>query len=176
MKFLATVLAMSLSLSSFAGVKEDVKALAHLAFGHDVHSVKGKTAEEIFKNYLAEQNGEEVELVNKEMADMDYGDEVEEGFTSLKSAIEMGGFAEGVYEERFEQTDDAEVLAAFKAELKALKKGWSPLIKKLHSQGVRFGYTGNGPGYCGVSFVELIIVDPKEQKVYEVYLSESGEC
>ncbi|MES2525952.1 MAG: hypothetical protein V4598_02650 [Bdellovibrionota bacterium] len=171
MKVISFVLAMSLTASAFAGVKEDVTALGKLAFGSDVTSVKGKNAEAIFKNFL--EDGEE--LVNKEYADMDYGDEVDEGFTSLKSAIAMGGFAEGMYEEKLEQTEEQD-RASLLRELNALKRGWSPLINKLHKQGVKFGYTGHGPGYCGVSFVELIIIDEKEQKVYEVYLSESGEC
>ena len=171
MKVLSFVLAMTFTVSAFAGVKEDVAALGNLAFGYNVESVKGKNAVAIFKNFL--EDGEE--LVYKEASEMDYGDEIYEGFTSLKSAIEMGGFAESVYEERLEQDDD-QARASILRELKALQRGWSPLIQKLHKQGVKFGYTGNGPGYCGVSFVELIIIDVKEQKLYEVYLSESGEC
>lgn len=171
MKFLSFILAMSLTASAFAGVKEDVQALGQLAFGSNEYKVKGKTAEAIFKNFLQEDE----ELVNKEAKDMDWSDEVDEGFTSLSSAIEMGGFAEGVYEEQMEGAEGAE-LAKLKKDLTALKKGWAPLINKLDKQGVKFGYTGHGPGYCGVSFVELIIVDEKEQKVYEVYLSAGGEC
>lgn len=152
---------MSFTASAFAGVKEDVTALGKLAFGSDVTSVKGRNAEDIFKNFL----GEGEELIYKEIAEMDYSDEVDEGFTSVKSAVEMSGFAESVFEERDAQT-----------KIKALNKGWAPVINRLHKQGVKFGYTGHGPGYCGVSFVELIIIDEKEQKVYEVYLSESGEC
>lgn len=106
---------------------------------------------------------------------MEWSDEVEEGFTSLKSAIEMGSFAEGVYEEQMEGAEGKD-LAKLKKEIAALKRGWAPMINKLGKQGVKFGYTGHGPGYCGVSFVELIIVDQKEQKVYEVYLSGGGEC
>ncbi len=161
MKVLSFILAMSLTASAFAGVKEDVTALGKLAFGSDVTNAKGKNAAAMFKNFL----GEGEELVYKEIAEMEYGDEVDEGFTSVKSAIDMGGFAESVYEERNELK-----------KMNALNRGWAPIINKLHKQGVKFGYTGHGPGYCGVSFVELIIIDEKEQKVYEVYLSESGEC
>lgn len=171
MKFLSFVLAMSLTASAFAGVKEDVQALGQLAFGSNEYKVKGKTAEEMFKNYLQDDE----ELVNKEAKDMEWSDEVEEGFTSLKSAIEMGTFAEGVYEEQLEGAEGKD-LAKLKKEIAALKRGWAPMINKLGKQGVKFGYTGHGPGYCGVSFVELIIVDQKEQKVYEVYLSQGGEC
>lgn len=171
MKVLSFVLAMTITASAFAGVKEDVAALGKLAFGSDAQSVKGKNAADMFKNFLEE----DVELVYKEYKDMDYGDEINEGFTSAKSASDMGGFAEGLYEERLEQSD-AETRASVLRELNALKRGWSPLIQKLQKQGVKFGYTGRGPGYCGVSFVELIIIDEKEHNVYSVYLSESGEC
>ncbi len=171
MKVLSIVLAMTITVSAFAGVREDVQAVGKLAFGHDVQSVKGKNAATIFKNYLEDSEP----LVYKEVDDMDYGDEVNEGFTSMKSAMGMGGFAESVYEERLEQ-GDAQTRTQLQRELNALKRGWSPLIQKLQKQGVKFGYTGHGPGYCGVSFVELIIIDEKEQKLYEVYLSESGEC
>lgn len=171
MKVLSFILAMSLTASAFAGVKEDVAALGSLAFGSTSMPAKGKTAEDLFKYFTADDQ----ELVFKEAKDMDWSDEVDNGFTSVKSAIEMGGFAEGVYEEQIENAEGAE-LSKLKKDLAALKKGWSPLIQKLSKQGVKFGYTGRGPGYCGVSFVELIIVDEKAKTVYEVYLSEGGEC
>lgn len=171
MKVLSLILAMSLTASAFAGVKEDVAALGKLAFGTSSLPSKGKTAEELFKYFAADDE----ELVYKEAKDMDWSDEVEEGFTSMKSAIEMGTFAEGVYEEKMEGLEGAE-LAEAKKDLAALRKGWAPLIQKLGKQGVKFGYTGHGPGYCGVSFVELIIVDEKAHTVYEVYLSEGGQC
>lgn len=49
---------------------------------------------------------------------------------------------------------------------------------KLHHQGVKFAYTELGPGYCGRNFVELIIIDTKEQKIYEyeVDLSRFEDC
>ena len=171
MKTLVFACLMTLTTAAVASVATDVKALGKLAFGSDVTAVKGANAEEIFKAYLDE--GED--LVFKEMVEMDWSDEVDEGFTSVASARAMGGFAEGVYEEQLEQSDD-EVRTRLQAELKALERGWTPLINKLHAQGVKFGYTGHGPGYCGVSFIELIIVDAKAQKVYVVYLSEGGEC
>ncbi len=171
MKFITIAMSLLITHSAIAGVAQDVKALGDLAFGWDVTSAKGKDAEEMFKAYLDE--GEE--LVFKEIDDMDYGDEVDEGFTSLKSAKLMGGFAEGVYEEQIEQADGAD-RTRLEAARKTLARGWAPMIQKLHQQGVQFGYTGHGPGYCGVSFIELIIIDAKTQKVYTVYLSEGGEC
>lgn len=172
---IALILVLSFCQTSFAGVKEDVLALGKLAMGFDSHSVKGRTAEKLFTNFLTKEYGEADELVFKEIDEMDYGDEVDEGFTSLASAKAMSGFAESALEEKMEGLDGSE-LAQAKKEFALLKKNWGKLIEKLSKQGVKFGYTGNGPGYCGVSFVELIIVDVEGQTVYTVYLSESGEC
>lgn len=168
---LSFALALMITTSAFAGVKEDVAALGQLAFGSTSMPAKGKTAEQLLKYFFADDE----ELIFKEAKDMDWSDEVLGGFTSLSSAIEMGSFAEGVYEEQIEGAEGSE-LTKLKKELAALKKGWAPLIQKLGKQGVKFGYSGRGPGYCGVSFVELIIVDEKAKEVYEVYLSQGGEC
>ncbi|QDK41431.1 hypothetical protein DOM21_08170 [Bacteriovorax stolpii] len=181
---LSAALVFSLTISSsFAGtartVNADVKALGQLAMGWEEHSVKGKNAEEILKNYVEENYGEERELVFKEYSDMAYGDEIDEGFTSTKSAILMSAFAESALEEMLEGLDEsseAEKIKEIKANIYDLNHSWAPVIKRLERQGVKFGYSGNGPGYCGISFVELLIVDEKEQKVYEVYLSEGGSC
>ncbi len=178
---LSAALVFSLTItSSFAGVTRtvnaDVKALGQLAMGWEEHSVKGKNAEEILKNYVEENYGEERELVFKEYSDMAYGDEIDEGFTSTKSAIAMSGFAESALEEMLEGLDESSEAEKIKAKIYDLNHDWAPVIKRLERQGVKFGYSGNGPGYCGISFVELLIVDEKEQKVYEVYLSEGGSC
>ena len=110
---------------------------------------------------------------------MEFGDETDEGFTSTRSASGMSGFIESVLEESLEgldTVDDAQKILEIKAQIFDLNRGWAQLISKLERQGVKFGYTGFGPGYCGVSFIELIIIDEKEQKLYEVYLSEGGSC
>lgn len=181
-KFLAFTLALNLITSAaLAGVKEDVKQLASLSMGHREHVAKGKTAEEVLTHFFEAETGES-EMTFKEYADMDYGDEVEYGFISTASAIKMGDFAIGFLEQEIENYEDLgdEVdqskIKEMKAQIFDIEKKWSGLIKKLERQGVKFGYSGFGPGYCGVSFVELLIIDEKEDKVYEVFLSESGEC
>lgn len=181
-KSLAFILALNLITASvFAGVKEDVKELASIAMGHRVNVAHGKTAQEVLAQFFMNETGE-AEMTFKEYADMDYGDEVEYGFTSTASANKMGDFAIGFlqqeienYEDLGDEVDQSKV-KDMKAQIVDIEKKWSGLIKKLDRQGVKFGYSGFGPGYCGVSFVELLIVDEKEDKVYEVFLSESGEC
>ena len=174
---LVTLMTLSLTLPSFAGVKEDVRALSSMVYGHNMIQSKGKNALEVLRNYIIDRDGEvdEDRMRNKEVADMDWGDEIEEGFTSARSADQMGGFAQGYMEEQMEYAEGAE-LKKLKANFDRIQKNWEPLIKKLERQGVKFGYNGNGPGYCGVSFIQLLIIDPKEQKVYEVHLSGGGEC
>ena len=183
-KFLAMIVVSQLICSSsFASVASDVELLGQLAFGTNVHATKGKSAEQIFENWLLKEYGEDDErkLIFKEIEDMAFGDEVDEGFTSTRSALLMNDFAISTLTDNIEDLEhmgdevDSELQAA-KAKVYDLNKKWAPVVKRLERQGVKFGYTGNGPGYCGVSFIEMIIVDPKEQKVYEVYLSTSGDC
>ncbi len=87
----------------------------------------------------------------------------------------MGEFAESFLHDLLDNFDGEE-RANIEKRIEVLSEKWPPLVKKLHDQGVRFGYTGNGPGFCGVSFIEMIVIDAKSQKVYRVYLSEGGSC
>ncbi len=183
-KIISIVLAGQLICStSFASVASDVKILANLAMESNVQSVKGKNSEQMLLNWLEKVYGEDEERVLKfkEIEEMAYGDEVFEGFTSTRSAMKMNEFAISSMVENIEDLehmgDEAHAeLQAVKAKVYDLKYKWAPVIKRLEKQGVKFGYTGNGPGYCGVSFVEMLVIDPKEQKIYQVYLSRSGEC
>ena len=81
------------------------------------------------------------------------------------------------YEEVIEnlESNDPEALK-LKGKVYDLQKNWAPVIKKLANLGAKFGYDGHGPGYCGVSFVRLLVIDPKTNIVYPIYLSESGPC
>lgn len=161
--------------SSFASVRSDVIALSQIAMGMNEHTVRGKNADEMLNAYY-----EAPEAVFKEIDQMEWSDETDFGQTSVKSALQMGTFAEGFLEESLEGLVGApefeREVRFMKAQLKALKVGWAPLILKLARQGVKFGYSGNGPGYCGVSFVELFIIDEKSHKVYEIFLSRSSSC
>lgn len=160
---------------------EDVQKLGGLAFGAELVPVKGGVnAESILKNLVAEYTGDEDEkLVFKEIEEMSDGDETNEGLTSLRSAKKMTEFAESHIEEQLEnldRQDDAQKILELKAKIYDLQTQWPSLVERLSKKGAKFGYTGWGPGYCGVSFIEMIIIDEKEQKLYKVYLSESGEC
>ncbi|MBY0412731.1 MAG: hypothetical protein K2Q18_01130 [Bdellovibrionales bacterium] len=167
------------SLAAERNIEKSVKFLSDLAMGYDVDIIEGKNAEEIMKNFV-EINSVEDSAVFKEYEDMTQGDEIDEGFTSVKSAIKMSEFAEAMLEEQIEYADEDEVSQArvmkIKAQIYDLNHNWAPIIKSLERQGVKFGYSGSGPGYCGVSFIKMLIIDEKEQKVYQVYLSEGGSC
>lgn len=172
MKFFLMTFLMISSLSSFAGVKEDIEALGKLAMGSRAETVYGKSAEELFEKWT---QVDRQEFVFKETKDMNDGDEVDVGFTSLASAIHMGTFAEDHYAELLEEMDDNEAKKT-KARIQKLKISWAPLIKKLQDSGVQFAYSSGGPGYCGVTFIQLIVIDVKNQKVYSISLSVGGEC
>jgi len=164
---------------AFATVKSDISTLGLIAFGSSkAQKVKGVTAKEMWIHYFNEKMGEvEPErFVFKEIDEMAFGDEIDYGPTSLLSAKKMSGFIESVLEERLENINDKIEEAKVKKKIYEVNSNWAPMVEKLKKQGVMFGYDGHGPGYCGVSFVELLVLDPKTQEVYEVYLSESGEC
>jgi hypothetical protein len=179
LKSLFTVLFITTNFA-YAGITEEVNRLSSLAMGHDVVAVKkSKNLEELFKNFAEVDYGEfESDFFEyKEIDKMSFGDEINYGFTSPKSAELMGEFAESQFEELLEnlENNDPETLK-LKARVYDLKKEWAPSIKRLAQYGAKFGYDGHGPGYCGVSFVRLLIIDPKTNKVYTINLSQSGPC
>ncbi len=162
---------------SFASVSSDVSLLGDLAMGANQTAVKGRSAEEMLKAFFVNETGDsDIVLTFKEIEEMSFGDEVGMGFTSFRSAKGMGEFAEGQLNDQLEGIDNKIEAAKMKNKILNLKSKWAPTIERLARAGAKFGYSGNGPGYCGVSFIKLIIVDPNTSKVYEVYLSESGEC
>jgi len=171
MKVSILFLALTLSIGALAGIREDVAALGKLAFGYKVSSVKGNTPESMLNHWLSSQD----DLVFKEVSHMSYGDESDTGLTSLDSASLMVRFAAGALEEKLYFGSEIEKLE-IKKSINRLRKNWYPLLKRISSQGGKFGYSGRGPGQCGMSFLELIVIDQKEQKLYEVYLSESSHC
>lgn len=175
MKWLAFLLSLTLTISAFGAIKDDVKTLGDLAMGSDSYTAKGRTPEALMKNWFKTEWGDSFKLVFKEIGQMTYGDETEQGLTSVESAVAMMAFPEGILLEAIHESEGEE-RKELRKRLNELRKNWAPHIRKLHQQGAVFGYTGFGPGYCGVTFVELIILDVKEQKLYRVYLSESGSC
>jgi hypothetical protein len=181
MKIISTLLISFTLLTNlaFADISSEIKQLADLAFGYDVVQVKkSKNADDLFKNFAIKEYSEfdQDRFHNKEIEEMSFGDEIDFGFTSVKSATAMGEFAEGQIIDRLEGVDDPQEKVELKAKIYDLKTMWKPSILRLARLGVKFGYDGNGPGYCGVSFVRILILDPATNQVYTVYLSESGPC
>jgi hypothetical protein len=163
--------------SSFASIETDVAKLEKIAMGSSVETAAGKNAEEILLNFYKKEYGDEdLKLVAKEFDEMAYGDEVDQGLTSFISAKKMGTFAVDAFEERLEGMEDKAEIAEVKIHIRNLKTQWADLITSLNNQGAKFGYSGDGPGYCGVSFIKLIIIDEKTGRLYSIYLSESGTC
>lgn len=176
---ITTFIICSLTFSnSEASVATDVAQLGNLAFGSNVTKIAGRNSTEILRNYIINETGDpEIVLTTKEVEAMAFGDEVDQGFTSFRSAKLMGAFAEGQLSDQLDGGGETPAqVAQIKSHLYNLKTYWEPLVERLARQGVSFAYNGNGPGYCGVSFIKLIIIDPATGRVYDVYLSQSGSC
>lgn len=156
--------------------------LGKIAYGVEVHKVKGKSAREMFKQFLAQDTGEnfkDIQLVDKEANQIEFGDETDEGFTSMKSAIQL--ISAPIYElEQFVDDSGLEPadpkLRQKRLQLKLMRTKWAPAILAMIGTGVEFAYDGHGPGYCGVSFVRLFVIDPHSKTIYIINLSEGGQC
>lgn len=171
----ALITVMSIS-TAFADVKSDIKILGDLAMGMEVANAKGTTAKELFEDFVAAEFGIEAnEIETKEYADIDGTDEGV-GLTSAKSAASFGGFAEGFLEQELENMDDEAEIKEIKAQIYDLSKGWAPVVRRLEKAGATFAYSGYGPGYCGISFTQMHVIDAKTKKVYTIRLSHGGAC
>lgn len=173
---ISTLLITSLTIGNvFAGVKEDVKALGDLAMGYEVAQSEGNHWKEIFMNYASGEFGVDEEIEHKEYEQISSTDEGV-GFTSAKSAIKFDGLAVSFLEMEMEHLDEGEEMNAIKSKIYDLERGWSPIVKRLEKAGVGFAYSGYGPGFCGISFTQMHVIDVKTKKVYTIHLSQSGPC
>lgn len=175
MKAIFTLVFILTSFSAMADVRRDVQKLGRLAMGYKQHKITGKDARQILAKYFEMTSGDPV-ITNKEFFEMINGDEVDHGFTSLESAKLMKDFALSALEEKISLAPDEELRKKIHSKWSALGRNWDSVIDSLHTKGVKFGYAGNGPGSCGMSYVELLIIDSADQKLYEVYLSEVSQC
>lgn len=172
------IIALIFILSSFpsvAEVRRDVQKLGRLAMGYKQHRITGKDAHQILAKYFEMTSGDPV-ITNKEFFEMINGDEVDHGFTSVESAKLMKDFALSTLEEKLSLAPDEDLRKKLNSKWNGLNRNWDAVIDSLHSRGVQFGYSGNGPGSCGMSYVELLIIDASDQKLYEVFLSEASQC
>jgi shikimate kinase len=172
----ALITVMSIS-SAFADIKSDVKILGDLAMGYDVASANGTTAKDLFLDFVVSEFGlESSDVETKEFGAIDSTDEGV-GFTSAKSAASFGGFAESFLEQEMENMDQDDVeVKEMKAQIYDLAKGWAPVIKRLEKAGATFAYSGYGPGYCGISFTQMHVIDALKKKVYTIRLSHGDAC
>ena len=172
-----------ISLTSQAGtrsaeIESQVKALAQLGYGYTSYSAKGTTAQELVTSFLqGYYHDGELETGYKEYSEMSWGDEVEQGLTSIASALQMKYFVIQWIESMVEDLDasEPEVLKAQKL-VERVNRLWNPTIKSLAKSGAQFGFTGHGPGFCGISFITLLVIDVDAGVVYDVNLSEGGPC
>lgn len=158
-------------------IETQVKKLAALGYGYEAIHVGGKTVDEILKNYSDKELGGDAP-VYKEFPDISWSDEVDMGPTSTLSAIRLATYMEETIEETLAGYDDVTNpdYIKIKAQLEAINREWTGTIQILATVGAQFGYTGNGPGYCGVSFATLLVIDTATGTVYQIFLSDSGEC
>lgn len=173
---ISTLIITSLTISSaIAGVKEDVIALGGLAMGYEEAQSEGSHWKEIFVNYSSGEFGVDEDIEHKEYENISSTDEGV-GFTSAKSAAKFSGLAVSFLEMEMEHMEEGDELNEIKAQIYNLERGWAPIVKRLEKAGVGFAYSGYGPGYCGISFTQMHVIDVKTKKVYTIRLSFGGEC
>ena len=149
-------------------VSRKVGVLGKIAYGANVHVIKGKDAVEMIKA-LAIQNGEDagdvqiqIDLPEKEIA---FGDMI--GWGTLQPSVAVKLFLSQQHTDKEGQEtslSDKQVALA------------TALIEELAKMGMKFGYTPGSSGYCGISFMGLLIVDEKNSVIYELPLTDSGSC
>ncbi len=161
-------------------IKKQVEALAQAGYGFDTYKVGGATVEQIILNYEKQElsyEGEDLVVTPKEFDTIAWSDEAGVGTTSAKTASDLSSYMISDLNEYLQNVDDTDSEYKEKtAQIKEIKASWGKAINLLTIAGAKFGYTGNGPGYCGVSFVTLLVIDVETGTVYQIYMSASGVC
>jgi hypothetical protein len=177
MNFSATlglILGLSLSATSLAADRDaeferKVNLLGKLAFGTTTTQAEpGKAALEVLIEMAMESRGETREetlenfLVDSDGSGVEFADQSGWGTLTLVGAMNI-----------YNLDDDNE--DAQKKRNAKMKLG-NQLIKELSKMGAKFGFSDSASGYCGLSFVGLLVIDEKTGKVYEIALTNSGSC
>lgn len=153
-------------------IARKVDLLASMGYGLNVLTGIGETGDEMILNLAMEGSGysdreefikEEGFIRDLQSKDIEFGDMTAWGTMKLPAAQDL--FASD------DDWDNGRVLAA-------RRRGLGQVILKELSEmnGVTFGFTSGSSGYCGVSFMGLLIVDEENGLIYEILLTNSGPC
>lgn len=151
-------------------IARKVDLLADMAYGLNVQRRTPENGELIILKLAAENNGytsieefEKEETFHRSLPskNIEFGDMVGWGTMQIEAAKDL-----------FASSDDSDSLK------EARRAGFGQVLLQELSEmpGVSFGFTDGSSGYCGVSFMGLLIVDEENGVVYELSLTSSGPC
>lgn len=154
-------------------IRRKVNILADMSFGLRVHEMKPGKTEDLILALAAENYGASVEEYEKENAfhrmlpsnEINFGDMIGWGTMNISSASDLFATDDNV--------EDTEHIVKSK---RRGSFGQILLMELSKMSGVGFGFTDGSSGYCGVSFMGLLIVDEENGLVYEFALTSSGPC
>lgn len=150
-------------------IARKAKVIANIAYGMQVHKIKGKNAEDMIIKLAMKQSGDTEEDVRKDFVrnlpekGIQFGDMSGYGTMKIKSATAL-----------FESQDAKKDQDGNDKE-QNFKVG-DEILKELNEMGATFGYTPGSSSYCGVSFMGLLIVDEDGGTIYEILLTDGGTC
>lgn len=147
-------------------IERKVNVLGNIAYGYQTHKVKGKNAEDmVLKLYLENRGEKENFQANSKYEDLSFSDQVGWGTIDTDTAGNLYSNTQGRQDDNGEEKDNSD----------QLKVGFK-IIDELGKMGMKFGYTDASSGYCGVSFMGLLVVDEENETIYEISLTDSGAC
>lgn len=153
-------------------VARKVDILANVAFGVRVENVKAKNAEEMIIKLAMARNGDSKKDVRKNFhrnlkkEEISFSDMVGWGTMKLDAASALWNSQETHKNNKTgEEKDNSRGLVV-----------GDQILNELDKAGLSFGFTDGSSGYCGVSFMGLLIVDKDSETVYEIALSDSDSC
>lgn len=147
-----------------------VQKMGQVAYGYSTDNLAGLSEKEMIKNFF--KGFDQIVFDQNKVV---FGDEVTVGTLSAKGLESL--LNQFAMEDHFrdpeadpEQNSQRSKYTAEEAEALIRKA-----VNALKPYGVTFGYTSSG-GYCGVSFVGLVVFDFKTKKAYTITLAPSGPC
>lgn len=151
--------------ASAANVTAQVKELAQYSYGVKSWKVRGKTADEMLTDFslrVSRMDKDEFKLVNfpREIPSAEDGG-VQAGLCKFPQAVDLI-----VAEARTKDNEDAG--------REEIEKIWAA-ARKLKDAGLKFGYTTSGSSNCGVMWTDPLIIDVKNNLIWQIFLV-GGPC